>query len=153
VSIGAERIIKILEEYAETLLTDMGLELVEIQFRREGHGWVLRFYIDSEQGVTLENCTAVSRGISAYLEVEDLIEHAYHLEVSSPGLERTLKKKQDFVRFTGRQARVKIREPLEGQRGFIGILAGIEQEAVILQIDGVRVSLELEQITRARLTL
>ena len=153
VSVGAERIIQKLEEYAGPLLADMALELVEIQFRREGHGWVLRLYIDSDGGVNLDDCASVSREISSYLEVEDLIDHAFHLEVSSPGLERPLKEKKDFVRFAGRQARIKMLELLDGQRVFVGILDGVEDEAVISLVDGVPVRLELEQITRARLTL
>jgi ribosome maturation factor RimP len=153
VSVGTEKFIKILEEYASVLLSDTDCELVEVQFRHEGHGWVLRFYIDSERGVTLDDCASFSREMSAYLEVEDLIDHTYHLEVSSPGLERPLKEKKDFVRFAGRQARIKIREPREEQRVFVGILEGLEGETVILQVDGVPVRLELEQITKARLTL
>ncbi len=154
VSIDSEKIIEVLGEYIEPLLLDMALELVEVEFRREGHGWVLRVFIDSTSGgVNLDACAAVSREVSAYLEVEELIDHAYHLEVSSPGVERPLKKKKDFVRFVGRKARIKIKEPIDDQRVFIGILEGLEGEAVVLLVDEVPVRLELDQISRARLTL
>ncbi len=152
-SIGAEEIIEVLAEYAEPILAERSIELVEVQFRREGHGWVLRFYIDREGGVNMDDCASVSREMSSYLEVEELIDHAFHLEVSSPGLERPIKKKEDFVRFTGRQARIKIRDPLDGQRVFHGILDGVEQETVVLLVDGAPIRFELEQIKRARLSL
>jgi ribosome maturation factor RimP len=91
--------------------------------------------------------------VSSYLEVEDPIEHAYHLEVSSPGLERPLKKKDDFIRFAERNARIKLREKIENQRVFIGILKGIEDENVLLFVDGTLRSFPLSDITRARLVL
>jgi len=139
--------------FAEPLLADMGMELVEVQFRREGHGWVLRLFIDKEGGITIEDCATVSREISAYLEVEDLIDHAYHLEVSSPGLERPLRKREDFVRFADRLARIKVREPLGGQRVLIGTLLGLEGESVVLAMEKETVRIDLENIAKARLTL
>jgi ribosome maturation factor RimP len=153
VSAGSEKIIDIIRDYAEPLLAEMELELVEIQFRREGHGWVLRLFIDSENGVTIDDCAAVSREISAYLDVEDLIEHAYHLEVSSPGLERPLKKKDDFVRFAGRNVKIKLHEPLDGQKVFTGILQGMEEGSVVLLVDDVPLRLRMDHIARARLAL
>ncbi len=131
----------------------MAMELVEIQFRREGHGWVLRLFIDKEGGVAIDDCVAVSREISAYLEVEDLIDHAYHLEVSSPGLERPLKKRDDFIRFAGKLVRIKLREPAAGQRVLIGTLQGMEGDSVVLALDGETVRVDMENISKARLTL
>ena len=150
---GSERAITTIQGFAEPLLDEMGIELVEIQFRRESHGWVLRLFIDREGGVTIDDCAGVSREISSYLEVEDLIEHAYHLEVSSPGLERPLKKTEDFTRFKGRKARIKLREPLGEQRVFIGILDGLAGDAVVLDIEGKRVELDMENVVKARLAL
>ncbi len=91
---ATDRLVTAIAAFAEPLLADMGLELVEIQYRREGHGWILRFFIDREDGVGIDDCAKASREISARLEVEDLIDHAYTLEVSSPGLERPLKKRR-----------------------------------------------------------
>jgi len=141
------------EEFIAPLLADMGVELVEIQYRREGHGWVLRLFIDREGGVTLEDCAGVSREVSRYLEVEDPIEHAYTLEVSSPGLERPLKKKDDFIRFVGRRARIKMREKRDDQRIFIGTLQAVEGEDVLLQVDDRLHHFPLADISRARLIL
>jgi len=149
----ADRLITTIQGFAEPLLADMGIELVEIQFRREGHGWVLRLFIDKEGGITIDDCAAVSREISAYLEVEDLIVHAYHLEVSSPGLERPIRKKEDFVRYIDRLARIKLREPMGEQKVLVGTLLGLEGDTVILALEKETVRIDLENISKARLTL
>ncbi len=151
--VGTDKIIKSVQDYAGPLLADMGQELVDVQFRREGHGWVLRIFIDREAGITIDDCANVSRAISAWLDVEDLIEHAYHLEVSSPGLERPLKKQEDFKRFCGHKARIKLQEPLDGQRVFTGILGRVESDLVVLVVDDHPVSLRFADIARARLAL
>lgn len=148
-----ESTIAAIEEYAGPVLDGMGLELVEVQFRREGHGWVLRLFIDREQGVTIDDCARVSREISTWLDVEDLIEHAYHLEVSSPGLERPLKKPADFLRFSGRKARIKIRESRDDRRVFTGILGPVEDDAIILIVDENPVRIAFEEIAKARLAM
>lgn len=150
---GTDKIVESIQEYAEPLAADRGLELVDVQFRREGHGWVLRIFIDREEGVTIDDCAGVSRAISAWLDVEDLIEYAYHLEVSSPGLERPLKKREDFERFCGRKARIKLQEPLDGQLVFTGILERVEDDQVVLMVDDRPVSLHFTDIARARLAL
>ena len=150
---ATDRLTATIQGFAEPLLADMGMELVEIQFRREGHGWVLRLFIDKEGGVAIDDCAAVSREISAILEVEDLIEHAYHLEVSSPGLERPLRKREDFIRFAGRLARIRLREPLSGQKVLVGILRGLEGDDAVLEQEKETVRIAMENISRARLTL
>ncbi|WP_457574081.1 ribosome maturation factor RimP [Desulfolithobacter sp.] len=146
-------IIQDIEAYATPLLRDMGLELVEVQYRREGHGWVVRLFIDREGGVTIDDCASVSRQLSAWLDVEDLISHAYNLEVSSPGLERPLKKREDFIRFAGRKARVKLQEPLDGRRVFTGIIDRVEEDGVVLLLDEGPVTLAFDAMARARLSL
>lgn len=148
-----DSIIEAIEEYAGPVLEDMGMELVEVQFRREGHGWVLRLFIDREEGVTIDDCAGVSRAISTWLDVEDLIEHAYHLEVSSPGLERPLKKPEDYERFAGRKARIKLRQPREDRRVFTGILGTVEDSDFILIVDEKPVRIAFDEIAKARLTL
>ena len=152
-SSGTDRIIATIQDFAEPVLVELGLELVEVQFRPEAHGWVLRLFIDKEGGVTIDDCADVSREISAYLEAEDLIEHSYHLEVSSPGLERPLKRLEDFERFSGRKARIKLKEPVGEQRVFVGTLAGVEDQAVSLLVDGREQRFALNRIARARLAL
>ena len=153
-AMSTDKVLTAIEQYAEPLLRDMGLELVEAQFRREGHGWVVRLFIDSEPGISLDDCAAVSRAIGTWLDVEDVIEHAFHLEVSSPGLERPLKKIEDFQRFVGRKARVKLKEDRQGQLVFTGTLEQVAGEQVsMLTDDGKQVAFLFEEIARARLAL
>ena len=147
----SEKILEVIRQYATGLVEDMGLELVEIQYRREGHGWVLRMYIDSEQGITVDDCTAVSREISAWLDVEDLIEHAYHLEVSSPGLDRPLTRMEHFVRFSGHKARIKLKEPREGRRVYTGIIRQAADDRVVLMVDGNQGEIGIGEIAAASL--
>ncbi len=139
------------ETFVEPLLDEIGCELVDIEFRREGHGWVLRLYIDRDGGVTLGDCSSVSRQVNHYLEVDDPLDHPYRLEVSSPGLERPLKKKNDFIRFAGRQSRIKMAEPVDGRRVFVGVLDGMDGENVRILVDGDMFSLHIADIARARL--
>ena len=137
---------------AEPILGDLGSELVDAEFRREAHGWVLRLYMDRPGGVTLEDCQRVSEELGDHLDVEDFIGYPYHLEVSSPGLDRPLTRDQDFVRFAGQAARLSTSEALQGRRNFRGRLAGLQDGAVLLDLpDGQRVLIPRELILRARL--
>ncbi len=151
----SEFIVDKIEEFAEALLPPMGLELVEVQFRKEGHGWVLRLFIDREDGaIGLDQCTEVSREVSRFLDVEDLINHAFHLEVSSPGLERSLRSLADFQRFCGEKARIRLRESLDGQKVFIGVIGQVTEDAIHLDLeDGGSVQFSFDQISKARLSL
>ncbi len=143
-----------IESFANELLPSMDLELVEVQFRREGHGWVLRLFIDGENGITHDNCSQVSREISDYLDVEDLVEHKYQLEISSPGLERPLKSIGDFQRFSGRKAKVKLRDIVEEQKIYIGKIKKIDGNRIELILDdGKTIEFSYENIRKARLTL
>ena len=150
----SDYIIEEVEKFAQTLLPSMGLELVEVQFRREGHGWVLRLLIDCEEGVTLDHCADVSREISDYLDVEDLIDHPYNLEVSSPGVERPLKSLEDFRRFAGKKAKVKLSMPLDGQKVFIGEILQVVDDTIELQLeDQTKVQFTFDKINKARLAI
>jgi ribosome maturation factor RimP len=150
----SEPVVAKVQAFAETLLPSMGLELVEVQFRLEGHGWVLRLFIDGKEGVTLDTCGRVSREVSDYLDVEDLIAQAYHLEVSSPGLERVLRTIDDCQRNIGKKVKVKLREDVVGQRVLIGILHRVEGETMELDLEeGERCQVAWNQIRKARLSL
>lgn len=129
-----------------------GLELVHLEFRREGVGLVLRLYIDKEGGVGLADCAQVSRQVSAQLDVDDLIQSRYTLEVSSPGPDRPLTHDRDFERFAGHRARVTTHAPIDGQKNFIGRLEGLEAGSVRLVLeDGRTVAIPRDRIARARL--
>jgi len=150
----SEMIVDRIKNFLESFLPTLGLELFDVQFRREGEGWVLRVYIDSESGVTLDHCRDVSREIGQYLDVEDFIQHAYSLEVSSPGLERHLRSTEDFQRCSGKKAKIRLHDAVDGKKVFIGDIAAVEGETIILELeDGTRVKFTYEMFSKARLTL
>jgi len=142
------------------ILQAMSFELVELEYKPEGRNWVVRLFIDKPGGITLDDCVDVSREVGALLEVEDVIESSYRLEVSSPGLDRPLKKAQDYERFCGERVKIKTHEKLDpDNRGyerktFVGKLLGHEDGRVrILQVDkkGGEITLSLEDIANANL--
>ncbi|PID45706.1 MAG: ribosome maturation factor RimP [Proteobacteria bacterium] len=140
--------------FAESLLPSLGLELYDIQFRREGQGWVLRLMIDSLEGVSLDDCSRVSREVGDFLDVEDLISHPYNLEISSPGAERTLRNRDECCRFVGSRVRLKLREEQDGQRVIIGMLESVDdQELLVKMDDGREIGVLWDTIKKARLTL
>ena len=143
-----------IEKYLQSLLGTLGLELFDLQFRREGHGWVLRVFIDSKEGVTLDHCSDVSRQLGHYLDVEDFIDHPYHLEVSSPGLERPLRSLGEFQRFLGEKARVRLHDAVDGVKVYEGVIEDIIGERIQLQLaDGGFIQFSFEQINKARLAI
>ena len=126
----------------------MGYELVDVQASNGGR--LLRLFIDKPGGVGLEDCAAVSRQLSRVFEVEGI--DYERLEVSSPGLDRPLRKGADFARFAGQKAEVRMRTPdATGRRRFVGVLRGAEAGRVSLELDGQTVALELSDVERARL--
>ena len=136
-----------------------GLEIFDVQYRREAGGMMLRVQIDrpgraatAEESVSVEDCARVSRDLSAVLDVEDIVPTAYTLEVSSPGLDRPLRQADDYRRFAGRQAKIVMREAVDGQRYFKGRLAGVDDRAVLIDAeDGRRHVVPMGLITRANL--
>jgi ribosome maturation factor RimP len=144
----AERI----EEIAGQVAIDNGLELVHTEVAGPDNKPIVRVFIDKPQGVTHEDCSAVSLQLGTILDVEDFIHSSYTLEVSSPGLERGLYKRADYERFAGSQAKLKTRQPISGQRNFRGTIIGVEGENVIFEdrTSG-RVSVPVDLITKANL--
>jgi ribosome maturation factor RimP len=135
-----------------------GLEIFDVQFRREGSGLVLRVQVDrpgpsasAEDSVSVEDCAAVSRDLSAVLDVEDPVDGAYTLEVSSPGLDRPLRDAADYARFTGRRAKLVMRQAVDGQMFFKGTLAGLEGNDVLIDSETGRHRVPLGVVTRAHL--
>ena len=141
----------------------MGYELVDLEYVREQQGWVLRIFIDhpvTDDGdagdapgsrITHEDCERASRHLGTVLDVEDPIDIAYRLELSSPGVRRPLRKERDFVRFAGRLARVQLSEPLDGRRNFTGRLRDAADGVVHLEVEGVVFRLPLERVRKAHL--
>jgi len=147
----SETVVGAITSLVMPILQEMDLELVDVLYRRESSGWVLRLVIDNEDGVTLENCTAVSREVSHLLDIEDILEQAYNLEVSSPGLDRPLKSIGDFQRFTGRKAKVTTKEPIEGNQVFIGRINKVEDELITMEVDQQELRIPFFEVAKARL--
>jgi ribosome maturation factor RimP len=147
---------------AEPYVRDAGFDLIEVQYAREQRGAVLRLFIDrpagSEQNQTLDqtlvgvdDCERVSRDVSAALDVADNIAHTYLLEVSSPGLDRPLRRERDFARFVGESARVRLEAGVEGRRNFSGTIRGAKDGHVEIACDGRSYDLPIDDIVRANL--
>ncbi len=148
-----DRLLEEIRQIAEPMAQAEGLELVDVEYRREAQGWVLRAYIDREGGVTVDDCAAISRELGTMLEVRDIIPNRYFLEVSSPGLTRPLKKPEDFNKFRNKMIKLKTFTPIEGRRNFKGTLLGIEEERVRLEADGHIYEIPLQDIAKANLEL
>ncbi len=131
--ISATEAIEKIEALVAPILEERLLELVEVEFRLSGKRWLLRIFIDKEGGVMIDDCEYVSRELSRLLDVEDPIDHAYTLEVSSPGLTRALKKLADFARYKGRKCRVITSQEVEGKHEFVGRIVDTAGENVLIQ--------------------
>ncbi len=134
-----------------------GYELVDLRFKREPGGWVLRVFVDllpgapPERGITHEDCERVSRELSAVLDVADPISQAYSLEVSSPGIDRPLRTEEHFRQYCGKEARVSLHEGVDGRRNFRGRLEEIDQGVLTMVVDDKRYQLPLDDIVTAKL--
>ncbi len=133
------------------LVARMGYELWGLEYRAGKRSALLRLFIDSESGITLDDCTEVSRQVSAVLDVEDPIRVPYTLEVSSPGVDRPLFEAAQYARYVGRQVRVRTQWPVGGQRNFSGEIVAADEQSVTLQVEGEPVRVPLESIARGRL--
>ncbi|RME40395.1 MAG: ribosome maturation factor RimP [Deltaproteobacteria bacterium] len=135
----AELIVEKVAQLAEPIAQDFGFEIVDIEYRREGSSWFLRFFLDKPGGITLDDCADFSREIDPVIEAEEIIHHAYRLEVSSPGLDRPLKKPGDFMRFTGEPVRVKTFEKVDPdgrgheRKTFCGVLVSADEDGFLLR--------------------
>jgi ribosome maturation factor RimP len=142
-----EELTKLLEPTVERL----GYELADLELRLAGRDSVIRVFIDKPEGVGLEDCEAVSRQVSALLDVEDPVPGHYVLEVSSPGLDRKLTKPAHYQRYVGDDIRVQLRFPIEGRRKFRGKLLSANEESIEIDVDGQSHELPLATIETARL--
>jgi ribosome maturation factor RimP len=135
------KVTEIVEELAGPIIQELGLELVEIEYVKEGKSWFLRVYIDKDNGVDIEDCGLVSERLSEKLDLVDPIPHNYFLEVSSPGAERPLKKDNDFEKAVGKNIFIKTYEPIDGEKGF---------EGTLLEFDGQLLKIEIKIKTRKK---
>lgn len=134
----AKDIEKTAQEMAEQVAADIGCEVVDVEYVKEGPNKYLRIYVDKEGSVTIDDCEAVSRSMEKLLDEKDFIEEAYILEVSSPGIDRPLKKREDFERYKGELVDVKLYKALNGKKEYRGTLQSLtdDDRIVILDEDG-----------------
>lgn len=136
------------------IIEEKNFELVDVEFVKEGPNWYLRIYIDKEGGITIDDCEAVSRALEVELDKEDLIEQAYILEVSSPGIDRPLKKESDFVKYAGEIVDIKLYKAFEGSKEYQGALKGLENNIVTITDDnGKEISFDRKDIAGVRLAV
>ncbi|MED3660437.1 ribosome maturation factor RimP [Ureibacillus sp. FSL K6-8385] len=152
------KITSTVEQLVTPILEELNLELVDIEFVKEGRTWFLRVYIDTPQGgIDIEQCALVSERLSAVLDEKDPIAQNYYLEVSSPGAERPLKKEKDFEKAVGKYVYIKTYEPVEGMKEFYGYLRSNNEDSLEVEIRvktrNVLVKIGKEKIAKARLAI
>jgi ribosome maturation factor RimP len=140
-----------IEQLIEVPIKTLGYELVGVEHIKNGSNTVLRIYIDSEQGISIEDCERVSHQVSGILEVEEPITSAYSLEISSPGFDRPLFRDRDFTRFAGSEVKITMKLPIQGRRNFKGILQGMSDNDILVEVDGEVYELPLTKLSKARL--
>ncbi|MEW9121891.1 MAG: ribosome maturation factor RimP [Thermotaleaceae bacterium] len=149
-----KRTVDIVEALALPITDEFELELVDVEYVKEGQDWFLRIYIDKDEGITLDDCQIVSEHLSKKLDELDPIEESYYLEVSSPGLDREIKKDKDFEKYKGRMVEISLYEPYEGKKKIEGELLGLEKEGVILKVAGDKdIEIPRERIAKVKLAL
>jgi len=152
-----ERVTDIVEKIVLPIVETFGLELVDVDYKKEGTDWFLRVFIDKPGGVDIDDCSRVSEQLSDQLDVVDPIDSPYFLEVSSPGAERPLKKPVDFERAVGQRVYVSLYEPLDGSKSFDGML--VRCDADTLELDYMvktakrTIIIPIEKIASARLSV
>nr|MBF0222641.1 ribosome maturation factor RimP [Desulfobulbaceae bacterium] len=142
-----------IQEIIEPVLASLGYELVEVQLRTEQIGLVLRVIIYKDGGISVDDCSAVSREVGPLLEVEDIISRAYHLEVSSPGLDRPLKTERDFTRNTGKKIKLTFIDPEQSHATVIGVVKSCENERLEIEGDNGMHVINLVDVTKAKLVI
>ena len=128
------KVAEVIENLVTPIVNEIGLELVDIEYVKEGREWFLRVYIDKDNGVDIEDCGIVSEKLSEVLDAIDPIPHNYFLEVSSPGAERPLKKDKDFAKAIGKNVFIKTYEPIDGEKAFEGILTQFDGQTVTVEV-------------------
>ncbi len=146
-------IIERVKEIVDPILSNEGMELVDIEYRREGRGWVLRLFIDKEGGITLEHCAHISEELGRNLDVEDFIPNPYILEVSSPGLDRPLKREKDFIKYLQHRIKVKTLDPIDKRRNFKGKLLRVSEGLIELEVEDRIIQIPLSNVAKANLEI
>lgn len=153
----SQKITELTTELVTPIVKKLGLELVDVEFVKEGKNWFLRIYIDSTGGVDIEECGTVSEQLSEKLDELDPIEQPYFLEVSSPGVERPLKKPEDVKNAIGKNVNIKLYEPINGEKVYEGLLKDFDGETLFMEIkvktQVKKVELPYKKVANARLAV
>ncbi|MGM9986518.1 MAG: ribosome maturation factor RimP [Bacillaceae bacterium] len=151
------KVTDIVEKLAQPIVEELGFELVDVEYVKEGKDWFLRVFVDSEKGIDLEDCAKLSERLSEKLDAEDPITDMYFLDVSSPGAERPLKKAADFQKAIGKQIYVKTYEPIENEKQFEGKLISFDGDVVTIEIKiktrVKQIQIPYEKVASARLAV
>jgi ribosome maturation factor RimP len=143
--------IQTLEDFLDPLLSSMGYELVDLRWVQNQGRRILRLFVDCEGGMTLDKCATLSREVGTQMDVEECIPGSYNLEVSSPGLDRRLKKQSDFEKFSGRNITLQTRRPISGRSRYKGLLSGVEGDEVLMNVDKKEYRIQINNIAKANL--
>jgi len=153
----SKKVTEIVEQLVTPILEDMNLELVDIEYVKEGSNWFLRLFIDSETGIDIEECGVVSERLSEKLDALDPIQHNYFLEVSSPGAERPLKKEADIKKAIGKQVHIKTYEPINGEKVFEGVLTDFDGQTLFVTVTiktrKKQIEIPYDKVAKARLAV
>ncbi|MEA3386472.1 MAG: ribosome maturation factor RimP [Thermodesulfobacteriota bacterium] len=144
---------EVVRALVEPLVAYAGMELIDVEYGREPSGVILRLIIDKPGGVTIDDCSYISHLAGDLLEAKDSVPGSYNLEVSSPGINRPLKKMNDFERFAGQKIFIKTRKPIEGRRNFKGILNGTKENFIVVSSEKTIFSIPFELVAKARLDI
>lgn len=150
---GANNSEKRVESLIVPVIEKNNYELVDIEFVKEGPNWYLRIYIDKDGGITIDDCETVSKSIEKLLDEKDPIEQAYILEVSSPGIDRPLKKDSDFIKYSGEIVDIKLYKPINGSKEHQGVLLGLENNIVSISVNDVKIDFDKKDIASIRLAV
>ncbi len=142
----------LIEKLVQEILIGSAIELVDVEYVKERE-WYLRVFLDKEGGIEIEDCHWVSEQLEAKLETLDPIKESYYLEVSSPGLDRALRKDRDFIRHVGDKIEITTFKPIDGQKKFIGVLKCLSEGNISIDVDGVEVILPRDKTSQVRLYL
>jgi ribosome maturation factor RimP len=147
-------LIERLEKIAKPVIEGEGLILYDIEYKRERSGWTLRFYIFRKDGyISIDDCVKISRQLNVLLDVEDLIPHSYNLEVSSPGLDRFLKRLEHFELAKGEEVKVKLKEPLEGKKIIIGKVVDVEDGSIVIEDKEQKFLINIDNVADAKIQI
>lgn len=146
-------IIKKVEEYVMPIIDKNNYELVETEFVKEGANYYLRLYIDKEGGFSINDCETVSRYLEQKLEEDDFIDKAYILEVSSPGIDRVLKKDSEYIKYKGRIVDIKLYKPIDKVKEFQGELIGLIEDKIVINQDNKEISFDKKDVAICRLAV